>query len=129
MVRFLPFFGWEGSPTQIDDRKRNWVPTYSKLSNLEDLVTVARVSFKRLETWISLRLGAALTERRGGRVSMRRVAGLAVAAFWEAELLGPPVPVCPLLGEASPTKIDYRKKGTLIPSSRLEDLVLFSIRF
>ena len=27
-------------------------------------------------------------------------------------------------GEGSPTKIDYRKKGTLIPTSLLEDLVL-----
>ena len=25
-------------------------------------------------------------------------------------------------GEGSPTKIDYRKKGTLIPTSSLEDL-------
>ena len=29
----------------------------------------------------------------------------------------------PFLGEGSPTKIDYRKKGTLILSSLLEDLV------
>ena len=39
--------------------------------------------------------------------------------------LGPPVvPFYPLLlGEGSPTKMDYRKKGTLILSSVLEDLV------
>ena len=29
----------------------------------------------------------------------------------------------PFLGEGSPTKIDYRKKGTLILASLLEDLV------
>ena len=38
--------------------------------------------------------------------------------------LGPPVPFDPLLAEGSPTKIDYRKKGTLILASLLEDLVL-----
>ena len=27
----------------------------------------------------------------------------------------------PFLGEGSPTKTDYRKKGTLIPTSLLED--------
>ena len=31
----------------------------------------------------------------------------------------------PFWGEGSPTKIDYRKKGTLIPTSLLEDLVAF----
>ena len=37
---------------------------------------------------------------------------------------GPPVvPFYPFLAEGSPTKIDYRKKGTLIPTSLLEDLV------
>ena len=38
--------------------------------------------------------------------------------------LGPPVVpfLTPLLGEGSPTKVDYRKKGTLIPTSLLEDL-------
>ena len=37
--------------------------------------------------------------------------------------LGPPVvPFCPFLGEGSPSKIDYRKKGTLILTSLLEDL-------
>ena len=43
------------------------------------------------------------------------------APFW----LGPPVvPFSPLfLGEGSSTKIDYRKKGTLILESLLEDLV------
>ena len=35
----------------------------------------------------------------------------------------PVVPFYPFLGEGSPTKIDYRKKGTLIPTSLLEDLV------
>ena len=37
--------------------------------------------------------------------------------------LGPPVvPFYPFLGEGSPTKIDYRKKVTLILTSLLEDL-------
>ena len=36
--------------------------------------------------------------------------------------LGPPVPFYPFLGEGSPTKIDYRKKDTLILTSRLDDL-------
>ena len=37
---------------------------------------------------------------------------------------GPPVvPFCPLFGEGSPTKVDYRKKGGLI-LSLLEDLVI-----
>ena len=37
--------------------------------------------------------------------------------------LGPPVvPFYPFFGEGSPTKIDYRKKGSLILSSLLEDL-------
>ena len=37
--------------------------------------------------------------------------------------LGPPVvPFYPFLGEGSPTKIDYRKEGTLILTSLLEDL-------
>ena len=42
-------------------------------------------------------------------------------------ILGPPVvPFYQLFpGEGSPTKIDYRKKGTLFPSSLLEDLVYF----
>ena len=39
-------------------------------------------------------------------------------------ILGPPVvPFCPFWGEGSPTKIDCRKKGTLIPTSPLSDLV------
>ena len=37
--------------------------------------------------------------------------------------LGPPVvPFYPCLGEGSPTKMDYKKKGTLILTSLLEDL-------
>ena len=41
----------------------------------------------------------------------------------QRSLLGPPVvPFYPFWGEGSPTKIDYRKKGTLILTS-LEDLV------
>ena len=37
--------------------------------------------------------------------------------------LGPSVvPFCPLLGEGTPTKIDYRKKGILVLASLLEDL-------
>ena len=45
--------------------------------------------------------------------------------FWRGlPLLGPPVvPLYPFLGEGSPTKRDYRKKGTLILTSLLEDLV------
>ena len=31
------------------------------------------------------------------------------------------MPFCPFLGEGSPAKIDYRKKGTLILASLLED--------
>ena len=40
--------------------------------------------------------------------------------------LGPPVvPFSPLfLRQGSPTKMDYRKKGTLILTSMLEDLVV-----
>ena len=34
------------------------------------------------------------------------------------------VPVYPFSGEGSPTKIDYSKKDTLIPTSLLEDLAL-----
>ena len=41
-------------------------------------------------------------------------------------LLGPPVvPFYPFLGEGSPTKIDYRKVGTLILTSLLEELAFF----
>ena len=41
-------------------------------------------------------------------------------------LLGPPVvPFYPFLGEGSPTKIDHRKTGTLIPTSLMEDLVWY----
>ena len=35
----------------------------------------------------------------------------------------PQVPFYPFLGEGSPTKRDYRKKGTLFLTSLLEDLV------
>ena len=46
--------------------------------------------------------------------------------FWPHgtfQQLGPPVvPFYPFLGEGSPTKIDYRRKGTLILTSLLEDL-------
>ena len=39
------------------------------------------------------------------------------------DFLGPSVvPFYPFLGEGSPTKIDHRKKGTLILTSLLEDL-------
>ena len=34
----LPFLGWEASPTKID-KTQKIVPTYSNLSNLEDLVS------------------------------------------------------------------------------------------
>ena len=56
-----------------------------------------------------------------------RAAGTAESA---SPLLGPPVVAFfPFLGEGSPTKIDYRKNGTLILTSLLEDssLVLFAI--
>ena len=33
------------------------------------------------------------------------------------------MPIYPFLGEGSPTKIDYRKKGTLMLTFLLEDLV------
>ena len=42
---------------------------------------------------------------------------------WRLSYLGPPVvPLCPFSEEGSPTKIDYRKNGTLILGSLLEDL-------
>ena len=34
---FTNFLGGEGSPTEIDKTEKCWVPTYSNLSNLEDL--------------------------------------------------------------------------------------------
>ena len=37
----------------------------------------------------------------------------------------PAVPFYPFLGEGSPTKMDYRKKATLILTSLLEDLVIY----
>ena len=40
----------------------------------------------------------------------------------------PVVPFYPVFGEGSPTKIDYRKKGTLVLSSLLEDLDLLAIQ-
>ena len=44
---------------------------------------------------------------------------------WICVLLFDQVPQCPftLFGEGSPAKIDYRKKGTLILTAPLEDLV------
>ena len=42
--------------------------------------------------------------------------------------LGPPVvPFYTFLGEGSPTKIDYRRKGTLVLASLLEDLANYSL--
>ena len=42
-------------------------------------------------------------------------------------LLGPPVvPFYTFLGEGSPTKVDYRQKGTLILASLLEELALLN---
>ena len=32
------------------------------------------------------------------------------------------MPFSPFLGEGSPSKIDFRQKGTLVPTSLLEDL-------
>ena len=43
-----------------------------------------------------------------------------------SRLAPPVVPFCRFLGEGSPTKIDYRKKGALILTSLLEDLVEIS---
>ena len=37
------------------------------------------------------------------------------------------MPFYPFLGEGSPTKIDYSKKGTLILTSLLEDLVTLDL--
>ena len=47
--------------------------------------------------------------------------------FWAINLLqgAPVVPCYPF----SPTRIDYRKKGTLILTSLLEDLVLHRVSF
>ena len=43
--------------------------------------------------------------------------------------LGPPVvPFYPFLGEGSPTKIDYRRKGILTLSSLLEDLEKITLK-
>ena len=39
------------------------------------------------------------------------------------------MPFYPFLGEASTTKIDYRKKSTLTLSSQLEDLGSFTLLF
>ena len=53
---------------------------------------------------------------RGGKSDPSNLVG--------GHILGPPVvPFYPFLGEGSPAKIDYRKKGTLILTSLLEDLV------
>ena len=57
----------------------------------------------------------------------------AASICWSCEhgvgCLGPPVvPFYPCLGGRSPTKIDYRKKGTLISTSLLEDLVVVLAR-
>ena len=41
---------------------------------------------------------------------------------WNGQPPLPVVPFCPFWGEGSPTKIDYRKKGTLILTSLLQDL-------
>ena len=43
---------------------------------------------------------------------------------WGFPYLGPPIVSCyPCLGEGSPAKMGYRKKGALILTSLLEDLV------
>ena len=45
-------------------------------------------------------------------------------ARWNQTWPGPPVvPFYPFSGEGSPTKIDYERKGSLILTSLLEDLV------
>ena len=46
--------------------------------------------------------------------------------FSSSACLDPPVPFYLLLGQGSPTKIDYRQKGTLILTSLLEDLAVNS---
>ena len=47
-----------------------------------------------------------------------------VTRGFAGHLGSPVVPFGPFLGEGSPIKIDYRKKGTLILTFLLEDLVM-----
>ena len=47
-----------------------------------------------------------------------------ISMVYNVHVLGRPVvPFYPFLGEGSPTQINYRRKGDLILSSLLEDLV------
>ena len=49
------------------------------------------------------------------------------AAWTAAQAMSPSTALEPtFFGEGSPTKIDYRKKGTLILTSLLEDLIRVS---
>ena len=54
----------------------------------------------------------------------RSLSGLRPQSFqlFGKKLGAPVVPFYPFVGEGSPTKIDYKKKGTLILTSLLEDL-------
>ena len=68
-----------------------------------------------LDLWVAQ---GAEEDQHAGSLSGRphsRQAGCSVSLF--------ALPSYPFLGEGSPTKIDYRKKGTLILTSLLEDLV------
>ena len=61
----------------------------------------------------------ALGAEQNARVEEQHRASVSMEEMW----LGPPVvPFCPFLEEGSPIKIDYRKKGTVILTSLLEDL-------
>ena len=67
-----------------------------------------------------------LTSNRITKGELTHKLGVIYQGFKDGHIhsLGPPVvPFTPFLGEGSPTKIDYRKKGTLILNSLLEDLV------
>ena len=61
----------------------------------------------------------------GSKVSLRTRWGKGSGRFWIStanDLRSPVVPFYPFWGEGSPTKIDHRKKGTLVLASLLEDL-------
>ena len=62
-----------------------------------------------------------------GDVYKVEVPGAGCSESTRSPVVGPPVVpfFSPFLGEGSHTKIDYRKKGTLVLTSLLEDLVLF----
>ena len=67
---------------------------------------------------------AQVVGRRGSRVGYRGTLYLGASLLQNRlALLGPPT----FVGEGSPSKIDYRKKGTRILTSLLEDLVCFCV--